>query len=67
MEFESHSYKHMEIIKKEKWKPVIILWIVILLSSLLPILIQKIIISLYQFMDILFSSENLDIDAVTEL
>ena len=67
MEFESHSYKHMEIIKKEKWKPVIILWIVILLSSLLPILIQKIIISLYQFMDILFSSEILDIDAVTEL
>lgn len=31
------------------------------------ILIQKIIISLYQFMDILFSSEILDIDAVTEL
>lgn len=54
-------------LKKEKWKPVITLWIVILLSSLLPILIQKSMISLYQFMEIAFSSEILDIDAVKEL
>ena len=67
LDFETHFYKHMEVIKKEKWKPVITLWIVILLSSLLPILIQKIMISLYQFMEIAFSSEILDIDVVKEL
>ena len=67
MEFESHFYKHVEIIKKRKMKSCNHSVNIILLSSLLPILIQKIIISLYQFMDILLSSEILYTDAVTEL
>lgn len=67
LEFESHFYKHVEIIKKRKMKSCNHSVNIILLSSLLPILIQKIIISLYQFMDILLSSEILYTDAVTEL
>lgn len=43
----NHFYNHTEIMKKkENWKPILTLPIIILLSFLLPILLQKIIISL---------------------